>query len=204
MSKEHKDQHTPLSEEYLRAVTVGDLQPLSEPIRVLDYDPGWPVEFQHHAEQIRSAVGERALRIEHVGSTAVPGLPAKPIVDMVLVVADSAAETEFVPALDKAGYRLFIREPVWYEHRMFKRPEGGVNLHVFSAGCPEIDRMVTFRNWLRGNAADRELYALSKRTLANHVWKYTQNYADAKTEVIQEILARAERSAVSPTSVHRT
>jgi GrpB-like predicted nucleotidyltransferase (UPF0157 family) len=204
MSKEHKDQHTPLSEEYLRAATVGDLQPLSEPIRVLDYDPGWPVEFQHQADLIRNALGERALRIEHVGSTAVPGLPAKPIIDIVLVVADSAAETEFVPALESAGYRLCIREPGWYEHRMFKGTENGVNLHVFSPGCPEIDRMVTFRDWLRGNAADRELYALSKRTLANQVWKYIQNYADAKTVVVEEILVRAQRGADSPTSEPRS
>jgi len=193
------DRRTPLSEEYLRSATVGELQPLPAPICLSDYDPGWPFEFQRHAEIIRNAVGERALRIEHVGSTAVPGLPAKPIVDIVLVLADSANEAEFAPALENAGYRLHIREPGWHEHRMFKRPEGSVNLHVFSAGCPEIDRMVTFRDLLRANVADRKLYAQSKRTLADQVWKYTQNYADAKTAVIEEILARAGRGAVSDT-----
>lgn len=197
MSGKHEDRTTPLSDEYLRAATVGDLQPLSAPIRLSDYDPAWPVEFKKHAARIRDAVGDLALRIEHVGSTSVPKLAAKPVIDIVLVVADSADEANYVPALESAGYRLRIREPGWHEHRMFKGPEDKSNLHVFSAGCPEIDRMVTFRDWLRANPADRELYALTKRNLAGEVWKYTQNYADAKTAVIDEILLRARRSAAS-------
>jgi GrpB-like predicted nucleotidyltransferase (UPF0157 family) len=124
------------------------------------------------------------LRVEHTGSTSVPGLPAKPIVDIVLAVADSAKEGEYVPALEKAGYQIRIREPGWYEHRMFKGPGTDVNLHVFSSDCPEIDRMLAFRDWLRINAIDRELYARCKRVLAQRYWKYTQNYADAKTAVM--------------------
>ena len=77
------------------------------------------------------------MRIEHVGSTSVPGLPAKPIIDILLVVADSAKETEYVTALEGAGYKLRVREPGWYEHRMFKRPENDVNLHVFSVAVPK-------------------------------------------------------------------
>ena len=130
------------------------------------------------------------MRIEHVGSTSVPGLPAKPIVDILLVVADSAKETEYVTALEGAGYKLRVREPGWYEHRMFKGRENDVNLHVFSVGCPEVARMLEFREWLRTNEADRELYARSKRTLAQQDWMYTQNYADAKAPVIEEIMSR--------------
>jgi GrpB-like predicted nucleotidyltransferase (UPF0157 family) len=130
------------------------------------------------------------LRIEHVGSTSVPGLPAKPIIDILLVVADSAKETEYVTALEGAGYTLHVREPSWYEHRMFKGPENDVNLHVFSVDCPEVVRMLAFRDWLRTTEADRELYARSKRTLAQQEWKYTQNYADAKAPVIEEIMSR--------------
>jgi GrpB-like predicted nucleotidyltransferase (UPF0157 family) len=89
------------------------------------------------------------------------------------------------------GYSLRIREANWHEHRMFKGPETEINLHVFSAGCPEIDRMLIFRDWLRGNAADRDLYARTKRRLARKEWKYAQNYADAKTAIIEEIIARA-------------
>jgi len=160
----------------------------------VDYDPVWPRQFEKEAASIRSALADRALRIDHVGSTAVPGLPAKPIIDIILVVADSAQETEYAGPLEKIGYQLHIREPGWHEHRMFKGPERDVNLHVFSVGCPEIDRMLAFRDWLRTSESDRELYARSKRTLAQQEWKYTQNYADAKTAVVEEIMSRAQRS----------
>jgi GrpB-like predicted nucleotidyltransferase (UPF0157 family) len=159
---------------------------------MVDYDPDWPHQFEREATRIRSALGDRALRIEHTGSTSVPGLPAKPIIDIVLVVADSARESEYAPALEGARYQLRIREPGWHEHRMFKGPETDVNLHVFSTSCPEIDRMLRFRDWLRTNASDRELYARSKRALARQDWKFTQNYADAKTAVIEEIISRAQ------------
>ena len=164
-------------------------------IRLADYDPEWPRSFQQEAARIRTALGERAWRIEHVGSTSVPDLPAKPIIDIVLVVADSANETDYAAALQKAGYQLHIREPAWHEHRMFKGPEDRVNLHVFSAGCPEIDRMLAFRDWLRTSVGDREFYARSKRTLAQQPWKYARDYADAKTPIIDEILSRARRAA---------
>ena len=181
-------------EEYLRTHTIGELKPLSAPIELVDYDPQWAETFRNEAEKIRNALGERTMRVEHVGSTSVPHLPAKPIVDIVLVVADSADESEYAHALENAGYQLRIREPDWYEHRMFKCAENQVNLHVFSAGCPEIDRMLTFRDWLRTSEADRKLYAHSKRILAQQNWKYTQNYADAKTAVIGEIMSRARQA----------
>jgi GrpB-like predicted nucleotidyltransferase (UPF0157 family) len=181
----------PTTEEYLRAVTIGELVPLAGPIRLVDSDPAWPALFQREAARIRAALGEMALRIEHIGSTAVPGLPAKPIVDVLLVVADSADEQAYLPALADAGYVLRIREPTWYEHRLFKGPDTDVNLHVFSAGCPEIERHLLFRDWLRANADDRDLYARTKRELARRNWQYTQEYADAKTAVIAEIIARA-------------
>jgi len=150
--------------------------------------------FEWEAEKIRTALGERNLRIEHVGSTSVPELPAKPIIDILLAVAESNNEPQYAGALEAAGYRLHIREPGWYEHRLFKGPENGVNLHVFSAGCPEIEGMVRFRNWLRTNKDDRELYARTKRALAEQGWKYTQNYADAKSTVIEKIISRALRA----------
>ena len=185
------DSKPSLTEDYLRAHTIGDLSPLSSPIRIVDYDPNWPHLYEREAHRIRTALGDRALRVEHAGSTAVPGLAAKPIIDIVLAVADSANEAEYVPLLEGAGYRLRIREPEWQEHRMFKGPETDVNLHVFSEGSPEIDRMLRFRDWLRSHAADRDLYARSKRALALGDWKFTQNYADAKTAVVEEILSRA-------------
>ena len=126
-----------------------------------------------------------------MGSTAVPRLAAKPIVDMLLVVADSADEQTYVPALEAAGYVLRAREPDWYQHRMFKGPDTDINLHVLPESCPEIERMLLFRDRLRGDRADRELYEATKRELARRQWKYVQNYADSKGGVVEAIIARA-------------
>jgi GrpB-like predicted nucleotidyltransferase (UPF0157 family) len=188
----------PHTEEQILASRIGHTQPLNAQIVLVDYDPAWPHLFAREAERIRSTLGNKALRIEHAGSTSVPGLAAKPIVDIVLEVADSADEVAYVPAMEQAGYVLRIREPDWFEHRLFKGPDTDINLHVFSAGSPEIERMLLFRDWLRTTAADRELYLQTKRDLAQREWQYTQNYADAKTSVVREIVARAESARNSP------
>jgi GrpB-like predicted nucleotidyltransferase (UPF0157 family) len=125
------------------------------------------------------------------GSTSVPGLVAKPIIDVLLVVADSADEAAYVSKLEAAGYSLRIRGPEWYEHRMFKGPDTDINLHVFSHGCAEVDRVLLFRDWLRVNDADRELYAGAKFSLSQKEWQSVDDYAQAKTAVIEEILTRA-------------
>lgn len=181
----------PQTEEQILAVRIGEVVPLSGPIYISEYDPEWPRLFAREAARIRAVLGDQVLRLEHVGSTSVPGLAAKPRIDLLLVVADSSDEPAYVPPMEAAGYVLNIREPDWYEHRVFKGPDTDVNLHVFSPGCPEIDRMLLFRDWLRGNIADRQLYERTKRDLARRTWKYTQNYADAKSAVVEEILARA-------------
>lgn len=185
-------ERTPMTEDELRAVTVGELAPLAAPIQIVDYDPAWPRLFAREAARIRAALGDRVLHLEHVGSTAVPGLAAKPRIDILLVVADSGDEAAYVPALEAAGYALRIREPAWYEHRVLKGPDTDVNLHVFSPGCPEIDRMLGFRDHLRRDDADRRRYERAKRELARGDWRYTQQYADAKTAIVEEIIARAE------------
>ncbi len=157
----------------------------------------WPRLYALEAERVHSVLGSRVLRLEHVGSTSVPGLAAKPIIDMLLVVADSAREDEYVPPMEAAGYVLRIREPDWYEHRLFKGPDTNINLHVFSAGCVEIDRMLGFRDHLRANPDDRDLYLRTKRELASRHWNYVQEYADAKSEVVEAIIARAGSRASS-------
>jgi GrpB-like predicted nucleotidyltransferase (UPF0157 family) len=141
--------------------------------------------------KIRAALGEAALAIEHIGSTSVPGLAAKPIVDILLVVEDSGDEASYVPALESAGYVLRVREPDFDEHRMFRTPEKDVHLHVFSAGSPEIERYLLLREQLRENEEDQELYARTKRELASRNWPSMQHYAEAKTAVIEAIIARA-------------
>jgi GrpB-like predicted nucleotidyltransferase (UPF0157 family) len=180
-----------MSEEEIRASTVGELAPLIQSIVLDEYNPEWPRLYVQEADRVRSALGDRILMLEHVGSTSVPGLAAKPRIDMLLVVRDSSDEPDYFPALERAGFVLRIREPEWYQHRMFKGPDTDVNLHVFSDGCPEIGRMLLFRDRLRANKADRELYERTKRELAGKDWKYMQNYADAKAGVVEDILRRA-------------
>jgi len=186
--------HGPMTEEQIQAVHIGVLTPLRQPISIAEYDPEWPRLFEREAARVQGILADRVLLLEHVGSTSVPELAAKPKIDMLLVVANSADEPAYAPDLQAAGYLLQIREPDWYEHRMFKGRDIDINLHVFSAGCPEIDRMLLFRNWLRSNAADRQRYEQTKRELARQEWKYMQNYADAKTAVVRMILARAEQA----------
>ena len=179
------------SEEDIRRATVGPVVFRDAPIVLVAYDPGWPAMFDREAGRIRAALDRLAIRVEHVGSTSVPGLAAKPIIDIVLAVPDSADEAVYVPALEGAGYVLHNREPGWFEHRMFKGPDVGVNLHVFSAGEAEIDRMVLFRDWLRSHDDDRDAYLRVKRDLAQRTWRHVAHYADAKTAIVQEIMARA-------------
>jgi GrpB-like predicted nucleotidyltransferase (UPF0157 family) len=191
---DRKKPSLPITEEQLKQITVGELKPHDAPITLVEYDLEWPKNFAREAKRIKAALGDRAIMVEHVGSTSVPGLVAKPIIDILLVVADSADEPSYVPALEAAGYVLRIREPDWHEHRLFKGPDTNINLHVFTQGSEEIHRTLMLRDWLRTNEADRELYARSKRSLAGKKWRYVQNYADAKTEVVEEILERAKAS----------
>jgi len=185
------DQSKPLTDRQIREHTVGELEPLDAKIHVTAYDPEWPEIFRREAARIAGTLGQAALRVEHVGSTSVPGLSAKPIVDVLLVVHDSADEAQYVPALTDVGYALRIREPEWHQHRMLVKADPGINVHVFSVGCPEIDRVLLFRDRLRNNPADRDLYSHAKLELAKRPWRYVQNYADAKTAIVEEILQRA-------------
>lgn len=192
MSLEH-DGNGPrlISDEELQQIRVGELVPHDATITLADYDPEWPRTFAREAERVRAALGDGVVRLEHVGSTSVPGLAAKPIVDILLVVADSADEPSYVPALEAAGYALRTREPDWFEHRMFKGPDADINLHVFGHGAAEVDRMVAFRDWLRATPDDRNYYERTKRELAKRTWRHVQHYADAKTAVVEEIMTRA-------------
>ena len=160
-------------------------------IRIVDYDPRWPAKFQTHAELISSALDDRAVAIEHIGSTSVTGLAAKPIIDILLVVEHSEDEASYLARLEAAGYTLRVREPEFHEHRMLRTPELDVHVHVYSRGCPEIERYLTFRNRLRNNANNRQLYESTKRRLSAEDWSDMNEYADAKGEVIEGILAQA-------------
>ncbi|MCI2423151.1 GrpB family protein [Saccharopolyspora sp. K220] len=159
-------------------------------ITLVEYDPAWAAQYEREAERIRAALGSRAQQVEHAGSTSVPGLAAKPILDILLVVADSAHEAAYVSDLEAAGYALHVREPEWLEHRLLKRRSPVVNLHIFSDGCPEVDRMLSFRDHLRTHPDERDRYSRVKRELAARKWTYVQEYADAKSSVVEEIISR--------------
>jgi GrpB-like predicted nucleotidyltransferase (UPF0157 family) len=189
-----------MSKEQIEAMTVGDLAPLTGPITFVEYDPQWPALYAREEARIRSILGDRVLRIEHTGSTSVPGLAAKPIIDITMIVDDVTDEPAYAADLEAAGYPLRIREnePDWWDHRVFKGPDTNVNLHVFSRGCRELARMAGFRDWLRTHDDDRQLYEDTKRELLKRDWEYVQNYADAKTGVVEAIVARAGLPAGHP------
>ncbi len=160
-------------------------------IEITAYDAAWPQTFEVVAAEVRAALDGIAREVIHVGSTSVPGLAAKPIIDVVVLVDDSAAEGAYVPPLLALGYEVRVREPDWFEHRMLKRFDPVVNLHVYSVGCEEVENLVRFRDWLRNHDDDRARYEATKRALAAREWDSVQDYADAKTAIVGEILARA-------------
>ena len=181
------------SKEYLQQVTVGQQKTHNSTIDLRPYDPCWPKMFEQEAQIIQNALGASAVQVEHVGSTSVPGLSAKPILDILLLVEDSSREETYLPYLEQAGYFLRIREPDWFQHRVLRKETPSVNLHLFSKDCEEAARMIRFRDWLRSHQEDRELYQRTKEQLATQTWEYVQDYADAKTQVVKEIQRRAEQ-----------
>jgi GrpB-like predicted nucleotidyltransferase (UPF0157 family) len=182
----------PESDEEMAALRVsGTVTPHNAPVPLFDYDPAWPAQYAQEAAEIRAGLGDGALVLEHVGSTSIPGMSAKPILDILLAVADSADEDAYVPALSARGFRLHLREPDWYEHRVMKGERRLVNLHVFTAGCPEIARMTGFRDRCRTHRQEFDLYLSTKRELAARTWRHVQHYANAKSDVVEAIIARA-------------
>ena len=167
--------------------------PFDGRVVLVDHDPTWAQEYDVLEAAIRTALGDVAAVVEHCGSTSVPGLAAKPVIDILLLVPDPADEPAYASRLDAAGFPLHVREPEWHEHRLFRRDEPRVNLHVFAVGSPEAERLLLFRDTLRRDAGERELYEATKRDLAGRTWDRVQDYADAKAEVVEGILARAHR-----------
>lgn len=176
--------------EQLAVALVGEPPTRWRSIVITDYDPGWPDRFAATGLSIRDALGDQVVGVEHVGSTSVPGLPAKPIIDVDLVVTDVADESRYVPALETLGYRLVLREPWWHGHRMLVSAAEDVNLHVWPPGAAETVRHRLFRDWLRSHPEDLELYASTKRRLAAETADRPGDYSLAKNAVIDDIFAR--------------
>ena len=171
---------------YLDAVLIGGREPAN--IVVSDYDVAWPARFQALADRVKGALGDQVRRLEHIGSTSVPGLAAKPIIDMLLIVDDVEDEAAFVPPLESAGFELRVREP---DHRMFRTPQRDMHLHVYAPGRAEERDYLDLRDWLRVSTEDRTRYETVKRHLAQQHWDDMNDYADAKTDVVLDILTRA-------------
>lgn len=171
---------------YLGQVLLGGREPAV--IAVVDHDERWPARFQDLAGRVHRALGARALRVEHIGSTAVPGLAAKPIIDVLLTVADVTDEAAYVSALEATGLVLRVRESAY---RMLRSPARDVHLHVYEPAHDAVRDYLDLRDWLTVDRAGRELYAATKRRLAQQSWRDMNDYADAKSEVIQDMLDRA-------------
>ena len=164
-------------------------KPRTEEIKIEAYSPEWPKLFETRKCQIAEALLGIALNIEHVGSTAVPGLSAKPVIDIDLIVSDPDREQDYVPALSALGYVLTVRELSWYRHRMLRHDTARVNLHVFGPDCPEHIRHVLFREWLCGHSEDRERYADIKLKATLGV-DNAQNYNRNKQAAVRAIYQR--------------
>ncbi len=177
-----------LTDDRLNALLVRGMRPTR--VELVEHDPTWSERYAARAEELRAALGPRARLVEHVGSTSVPGLVAKPIVDIVLGVDDPDDEPAYLPDLEAIGYDLRVREP---GHRCLRagEPDEQVNLHCYRHDDPEIRRCLVFRDRLRSDPADRERYAATKRALAEREWRDINFYAEAKSPVIKEILRRA-------------
>jgi GrpB-like predicted nucleotidyltransferase (UPF0157 family) len=174
----------------LREVVIGELGPVR--VELVEHDAAWSQRFLRHAQRIREALGEAARQVEHIGSTAVPGLAAKPIVDILLVVDDPADEASYLPELQTAGYEVRVREADFDEHRMLRTPTGDVHIHVFPTWSAEIGRYLTLRDHLTACPPPRAAYEAYKRELANREWPTMDHYATAKGAVIEALIAEAD------------
>ncbi len=161
-------------------------------IEIVDSDDRWQDVYRSHANSITQSLGTVALRTRHVGSTSVIGLAAKPIIDILIAVEDSSDEASYLTNMKAAEYELRVREPNWHEHRMFRTRARDIHVHVFSLGSSEVERMLTFRDRLRSNVRDRKRYEETKRRLARRFWRNMDDYARAKTRVIEDILAATQ------------
>jgi GrpB-like predicted nucleotidyltransferase (UPF0157 family) len=178
------------SPEQMATASVGEPPVKWQSIVIEDYDPAWADRFAAVSASFTEALDGLIIGIQHVGSTSVPGLAAKPIIDIDLLIEDTAEESRYLPALERLGYRLVLREPWWYGHRMLVSPAEDVNLHVWPQGAPEPIRHRLFRDWLRSHPEDRDRYAAAKRRLARESTHQPSAYSLAKNDVIDDIYAR--------------
>lgn len=173
-------------DKYLDSVLIGGREPAS--VIIANYDATWPERFAELKRRVEQALAATALSVEHIGSTSVPGLAAKPIIDILLTVRSVTDEASYVGALEQVGFVLRVREP---GHRMLRTPERDVHLHVYAPDDQAVADYLDLRDWLRESESDRALYEATKRDLARRKWPDMNYYADAKSDVIRAVLSRA-------------
>ena len=189
---------------HARAASTGHTFPVDEveliggpekrAIVIEAYSSVWPELFEEHRRRITEALGAGACRVDQIGSTAVAGLAAKPIIDVQVSVPDVEDESSYLARLEAAGYRLRVRE---MGHRMLRTPELDVHIHVCDSGSDWERRHLLLRDWLRESAADRQAYAALKIELQGQDWETMNHYAEAKSMLIAEMTIRAERWAAT-------
>ena len=163
-------------------------------IKIVPYDKNWPLRYKTEKKKIEKAIASQEHHIEHVGSTSIEGLPAKPIIDIQVSIQDPNDESSFVPALEEQGYILRVREE---GHRMMRTSKLDVHIHICQIGSDWERRHLLFRDWLRHNETDRKAYGDLKEKLSKQSWETMNHYADAKGDLIQEITKRAEAWAAA-------
>lgn len=171
-------------------------------IVIEEYNNIWPELFEIQKKKICRVLGDAVLRIEHIGSTAVPGLSAKPIIDILIVLEKPQNEETYLPVLTQLGYELRVREPDFDEHRMMRTPERDVHIHFYPYYSKEIDRYLIFRDQLRSNSTDRKLYEQTKRKLSEQEWDDTNDYAEAKSKIVEAIIVKGLANKNTSTNIY--
>jgi len=162
-------------------------------VEVVDYNPIWPEQFQEEAVQIRRALGQELVATYHMGSTSVPGIKAKPIIDILAEVRDIDKIDELNENLARLGYEAKGEFGI-RGRRFFIKNDGQVrthHLHVFQSGHPEIERVLTFRDYLCAHPQDARAYEQLKEELAHKYPQDRESYTEGKTDFIRELDRKA-------------
>jgi len=167
-------------------------------LELVPYDPAWPARFEALRDKLALALGPVALRIDHIGSTAVPSLAAKAVIDIQVIVSNQADDASYMPGLESTGLGLRYRDPAasWSFFRPM-RPPRTHHVHVTSAGSPRERAQLLFVDYLRYDAGARDAYAALKYELAATHANDRVAYTDAKTEFVTAVLEDAEAWAAT-------
>jgi len=165
---------------------------MPDPVVIAAYDPGWPELFSALAASLRQSLGQTALRIDHIGSTSVPGLDAKPVVDVQISVVSFEPLDAFRIPIEGVGFVFRARNPDLTKRYFRERPgERRTHIHVRRAGSWSEQSNLLFRDYMRDHKEDAIRYADLKRRLAQQYGDDRYGYTDAKAPFIWEILAKA-------------